>query len=76
MASIIEARADAFEVADTIAVRVLKRARIDLIYDAAFPPDCHYAKSLHRTAAPADRRETGPSPVENNDWATYLETSG
>jgi len=37
-AEIIETPPDAFEVADAVAIAVLKRARIDLIDDAALPP--------------------------------------
>ena len=35
---IVQARRDALQVADPIAVRVLKRARIDLVDDRFFPP--------------------------------------
>ena len=35
---IVEMRGDAVEVADAVAVRVGKRARIDLIEDGALPP--------------------------------------
>ena len=35
---VIEVLSDAFEVADTVAVRVLEGARVDLVDDGFFPP--------------------------------------
>ena len=37
-AQIVEMRGDAVEIADAVAVRIGKRARIDLIEDGALPP--------------------------------------
>src|SRR4051812_35592492 len=53
----VEAPPDALEVADAVAVRVLERARIDLVDDAALPPGVlrHHAAPMLREAAAAGR---------------------
>src|SRR5262245_51857157 len=57
---VIEPRGNAFQVADTVVVSVLKRARIDLIDNTVFPPDRFWRIETTHAA-------TGATPFEKLD---------
>src|SRR5579863_2321812 len=58
-AKIIEARRDAFQIADAVVIRVLKGTRVDFVNNSAFPPGC-LAHLILPAAQPGDWRDWLP----------------
>jgi len=58
---VVEARQDAGQVADPVAVRVLKAPRVDLVDGPALPPRRRAHRTTRRTAPPA--RQSGSWPA-------------
>src|SRR4051812_14782278 len=60
---IVEPARDAGEIADAVAVAILKGARVDLVNDPAFPPGNDAIGSCHSITARKDRLITNHRPM-------------